>query len=70
MEEKEKTIELEITVKERTSWGLIGKTFSNHELKINRAAVIVEVIDYLSKNYPEDYCQAVNILRKKEDRIK
>ncbi len=66
MEEEKKILELEITIKEKTSWGLSHKTFSNREIKNNRVAVIVDVIEYLSENYREDYIKAVRILRKKK----
>ena len=67
MEEGKQVFELEITIKEMTSWGLISKTFSNREIKVNRAVVIAEVIQYLSKYLPEDYRQAIRILTKKRE---
>ena len=43
MEEKKQNLEFEITIKERTSWGLITKTFSNTKIKVNTAAAIVKL---------------------------
>jgi hypothetical protein len=62
----EKTIELEITIKEKTGWGLVSKTFSDNKLRDNRALTIVQLIEYLSKNFHEDYIKAVKILRGKK----
>ncbi|MFZ0456728.1 MAG: hypothetical protein WCE54_03755 [Ignavibacteriaceae bacterium] len=66
MTEENRVIELEITIKERTTYGISGKTFSDSTLKEKRALVIVNLIEYLAENYHEDYIKAVNILRKQK----
>ena len=55
-----------ISITENTGWGLTGKTFSDNHPNADRARVIVEVIEYLSKNCHEDYVKAVKILREKK----
>ena len=64
MEEEKRILEFEITVKEQTTWGLNHKTFSNKESKVNRAAVIIEAVEYLRENFHEDYVKAVKKLRR------
>ncbi len=65
MGEEKQDLEFEITIKERTSWGLIHKTFSNTKIKVDKAQVIIEVIEYISENYRADYIRALKFLRGK-----
>ena len=69
MGEVKKNYGFEISIKENTSWGLTGKKFSNNHPNSDRARVIVEAIEYLSKNCHEDYLKAVKILREKKKSI-
>ena len=67
MAEDNRVIELEITVKERTTYGISGKSFSDGSLKEKRALTIVQLIEYLAENYHDDYIKAVRILRKQKE---
>jgi len=58
MIDENRVIELEITVKERTTFGLTAKTFSDSRLEGKRAVAIVELIEYLADNFSEDYLKA------------
>ncbi len=65
MGDEKKVLRFEIAIKEETSWGLVHKSFSNNYPNVDRAHVIVEVVEYLSGNFHEDYVKAVKILRRK-----
>jgi len=65
MIDENRVIELEITVKERTTFGLTAKTFSDSRLEGKRAVAIVELIEYLAGHFPDDFFKAVKILREK-----
>ena len=65
MGEDKKDYGFEISIKENTSWGIVHKSFFNSYPKVDRASVIVEVVEYLSENCHEDYVKAVKILREK-----
>ncbi len=67
MGDEKKVLSFEISIKEETSWGLVHKLFSNSYPNADRAHVIVEVVEYLSGNYHEDYVKAVKILRRKRN---
>jgi hypothetical protein len=63
MENKEKILQFQILVSEKKSYVEITKAFSMNSSSI--ASVIVDVIEYLKKNYYEDYLEAVKRLREK-----
>lgn len=65
MTEENRVIELEITIKERTTYGLSGKTFSDSMLKEKRAIAIAELIEYLAGHFQDDFFEAVKILKQK-----
>jgi hypothetical protein len=65
MAEEHRVIELEITVKERTNYGILGKTFSDSRMKDKRAAAIVELIEYLAGHFQDDFFKALKILKEK-----
>jgi len=65
--ENKETLDFEITIEEKTNWGVIVKNFSNKQIKVDRAAVIVDVIEYLSKNWRKDYLRAVKMLRERSN---
>ena len=66
MAEEHRVIELEITVKERTNYGILGKTFSDSRMKDKRAAAIVDLIEYLAGHFQEDFFKALKILKQKK----
>ena len=65
MGDEKKVLRFEIAIKEETSWRLVHKSFSNNYPNVDRAHVIVEVVEYLSGNFHEDYVKAVKTLRRK-----
>ncbi len=67
MGDEKKVLRFEIAIKEETSWGLVYKSFSNNYPNVDRAHVIVEVVEYLSGNFHEDYVKAEIIVKEKQE---